>query len=181
MMNKGIIFVFISVLFLSLVSCTPEEGEKGGVRKKVENKNIVNEQFDVEVVAVSDFNNHPPFFSALKDSEMEWATIEGNCDSIKKFQFKSSTVYALKDEIVKSKIVDDGVVVNHGIHTGMSRARFNAHFTGLSANEDAVNGPIIRLSSDEVFITCCLEETQYWEFKFAGDTLYEIDYYQYYD
>lgn len=180
-MNKGIVFVFIGVLCLSLVLCTPEEGEKGVVREKVKNNNMEIENVDVEVVAVSDFNNHPPFFSALKDSEMEWATIEGKSDSVKKFQFKSSSVYALNDEIVKSKIVDDGVVVNHGIHTGMSRVMFDAHFTGLSANEDVAIGPIVRLSSDEVFITCCLEETQYWQFKFASDTLYEIDYYQYYD
>ena len=98
------------------------------------------------------------------------------------FQFNASTIFAVNDEIIKSKIVDDEVIINHGIHTGMSREVFESHFNNLKKNEIATeNNPIVRLTTSEVYFSCCSEETQYWKFRFLNDTLYEVDYFQYYD
>ncbi len=135
-----------------------------------------------EVVSVNDFNKQYPFFSSLIKDHVEWETISQENEGDKLLQFRASTIFVINDMIIKSTVVDDDVNINHGIHTGMTRAEFEKHFTNLKPNAiPTENHPIVRVSTDEISFSCCTEDTQYWKFKFISDTLYEVDYYQYYD
>tara|TARA_B100000809_G_scaffold260450_1_gene307412 strand:+ start:559 stop:1107 length:549 start_codon:yes stop_codon:yes gene_type:complete len=176
-------YLAITALLINLSACFDSEKNEEKTEQIIkETPKTTEEYLDIEVVSVNDFNKHPPFFSNLSTSPVEWKTITQANNTEKIFQFKASTIFAVNDEIIKSTIVDDQVIINHGIHTGMPRDRFEAHFDDLIANESpSDSNPIIRLSPSEVYISCCTEETQYWKFKFDNDTLYEVIYHQYYD
>jgi hypothetical protein len=179
MKNSIKLFVIIS-LFIAVCSCS----EKKTVNQEIKEQIIEppKEEKEYEVVSVKDFNKHPPFFSTLKESSVAWKTVSQKNEINKMFQFNASTIFAVNDEIIKSKIVDDEVIINHGIHTGMTRKTFESHFNNLKKNEIATkNNPIVRLTASEVYFSCCSEETQYWKFLFVNDTLYEVEYFQYYD
>ena len=135
-----------------------------------------------EIVHVNDFNKQQPFFSSLIKDHVEWETISQENEGDKLLQFRASTIFVINDMIIKSTVVDDDININHGIHTGMSRSEFEKHFDDLKAyTTPSEEHPIIKLSPNEVSFSCCTEDTQYWKFKFINDTLYEVDYYQYYD
>jgi hypothetical protein len=178
----------IGSLFVFLFSCTeqaPREKEESVKQEKSQDTTLYLHHEDVhanEVVSVSDFNKHDPFFSTSEETDIKWETIKQDGDSEKMFQYNASTIFAVDDNIIRSKIVDDNVLVNHGIHTGMLRDEFNKYFKGLEKNNTPTEElPIIRISSEEVYFSCCTEETQFWKFRFVDDTLYEITYSQYYD
>ena len=175
--------LIITALLINLSACFDSEmTQEQTTKNKKETPKSTEEYLDVEVVSVNDFNKHPPFFSNLSKSPVEWKTITQANNNEKIFQFKASTIFAVNDEIIKSTIVDDLVIINHGIHTGMTKDKFEAHFHDLIANESpSDSNPIVRLTSTEIYFSCCTEETQYWKFKFDNDTLYEVNYHQYYD
>ena len=183
MLNISKLITFIAILS-TITSCS-NLSESNNIENKAPDKEVKKQKEDfqdIEVVFIGDFNKRPPFFSTLTESSIEWKTTTQVNNTEKTFQFKASTIFAVNDEIIKSNIVDDQVIINHGIHTGMSRLLFEAHFNRLEANENPHGEtPIIRLSDEEVYISCCTEETQYWKFSFDKDTLYQISYYQYYD
>jgi len=179
-MSKSIKLIIAVTLFIHLYSCSEPIKEEVAV---VNEPTVIEvEKMKSEVMSVENFNQLPPFFSVLEKPFTEWKTITQANDSEKEFHFNASTIFVVNDEIIKSKIVNDDIIIQHGIHTGMSREKFESHFEGLTANNNPSEGnPVVRLSAEEVYISCCTEDTQYWKFSFLSDTLYQVEYYQYYD
>ena len=161
----------ITVLFYS---CSNTEQPKDSIKSEIK------EQAEhIEAIPVEHFNDTPPFFSTLKNQAMKWNTIMEQ-DTLKKFEYKNSYIAAVNDQIVKCKIIDNDIAINHGIHTGITKSEFHKYFTNLKDNHTASKGmPLVKIDTDEVYISCCENGSQYWRFKFQNDTLKQIDYYQY--
>jgi hypothetical protein len=178
MFGKLLVYTILFVVF-SACSDTTVIQEK---QKKEVIEIVKQAEEQREIVSVQEFNEYSPFFSTVGESAIEWKTVVQENDTEKMFVFNASTVFAVNDEIIKSKIVDDEVIINHGIHTGMTRSVFESYFSDLvSNNTPSEDHPIIRLTPEEVYFSCCSEETQYWQFRFMDSILYEVVYFQYTD
>jgi hypothetical protein len=175
---RSLVYTILVVVFSS---CSDKKEIQEKQQKQV--IEIVKEtEVQQEVVSVEEFNEYSPFFSTVGQSTIEWETVVQKNDNEKMFVFNASTVFAVNDEIVKSKIVDDVIIINHGLHTGMTRTVFESYFNDLiSNNTPSEDQAIIRLTPEEVYFSCCSEETQYWKFRFMDSILYEVVYYQYTD
>lgn len=187
-MNSLLKILISTFLVFLLAACGDTESQAEESHEKNEEGMHIKETAEQEdaqlnhVVTVNDFNKDAPFFSTAEETDIEWKTISQDDESEKMFQYNASTVFSVDDKIIRSKVVDDNIIVKHGIHTGMLRDEFEAHFKGLKNNDTPTEDqPIVKITPDQIYFSCCTEETQYWKFRFVDDTLYEITYFQYYD
>ncbi len=172
---KGYLINTVLVVTVALSSCSGDvdNEKKEAVKnsKSVSAKPVIWKKHD-EAVSVEDFSSSQPFFSVLSTApQNEWETITVS-DRKKIFKYINTQVVSIDDEIIKSEIVDDQIIVNHGLSTGMSRKEVNSYFLDI---EDTDNDEVdIHITEESILFRCCDERENEWELIFENDTLTKI-------
>ena len=176
MQKKSITRFTVSFCVFFLICCSNDPG-------RVERVDVVNDQslnsspiqLSEDAVSVYDFTSSQPFFSSMKTSstDMEWKTIQVN-ERKKEFVFGGSRLISIEDKIAKAEIIDDLILVNHGVHTGVSLQILESMFIDLNENED--DGVLISRTPSSILVACCEAHENEWEFLLENDTLKRIIY-----
>ena len=168
------LFQLITILLLGpLVSCTDTSKKTLGKNNDYEvscNRKKGLADYVDDAVSVYDFSASQPFFSVIHTNVKKDWKINEVSHRKKVFEFDKSRVIVINNIIVKSIILNDQILVNNGIHTGMTYQNVEGMFLDIKDSSYA-NDVFVSTGRSSILIRCCGQHENEWEFLFKNDTL----------